>query len=449
MNASVRIPAEFPSYATKLFRPAPYKVLYGGRGGSKSWTFADLALVLGARKRLFIVCGREIQRSIKESVHKLLSDRINDLGLSWFYEIKESEIVGRNSSRIVFVGVRNNISAIKSMEAIDVFWATEATRFSRTSWEVLLPTIRRDAPHGPFDQGSELWVDFNPELSSDYTYQYWVGDPPSDTIVIQVNWRDNPWFPDILRKQMVKMKLSDPDGYLTVWEGQTRKALAGAIYAKELQAAVMQGRISPAIKHVVGRGVTVAFDLGESDMTSMWFFQQIGMEHHAIDYYGNCGFGMDHYLEQIQARRYIIKQIMLPHDASNRHQVATRRGVAMTIEKQVREAYPGDGKVKVVPRIINVVNGINLVRMLFDRLYINDVTCADGLLALQHYQYEVDPDTGARGRQPKHDWASHPADGLRTYAEGLREGRGPTVEDEREAIVREIEHPRGLGWMGR
>ena len=429
----------FPEKAIPLFQPAPYKVMYGGRGGSKSWDMARAILALGAHKKLFIVCGREIQRSIKDSVHKLLSEQVSDLGLEDHYEVQEQKIMGRlNGTEIVFVGVRNNITSIKSMEGIDIFWLTEATHVSNHTWDTLLPTVRRDAPFGPFGQGSEVWIDFNPDLASDDTYRRWVLDPPADTMVVEVNWRDNPWFPKILRKQMEDMKAKDYDNYLTTWEGKTRRSLDGAIYAKELSAAITEGRISPSIRYDKSKGVTVSFDLGRSDMCALWFMQQIGMEHHAIDFYGNTGFGIDHYIEEIQRRKYLVKRILLPHDAQNHHQAASK-----TIERQVRDVYPGE-IVKIAPKV-SIVNGINAVRQLFPRLYFSEGPTADGVLGLQHYQYGVNPETHVRTKEPLHNWASNPADSLRYYAIEIKEGNKPVREEQ---YVDAYQEDHAQGWMG-
>src|ERR1035437_6907919 len=191
----------FSEIGIPLFQTAPYKVMDGGRGCSKSWDMARAIIALGAHKKLFVVCAREFQRSIKDSVHKLLSEQVSEMGLDDHYEIQEQKIMGRLvGTEIVFVGVRNNITAIKSMEGIDIFWLTEATHVSNHTWDTLLPTVRRDPPFGPFGQGSEVWIDFNPDLNSDDTYRRWVLDPPDGSMVVEVNWRDNPWFPEILRK---------------------------------------------------------------------------------------------------------------------------------------------------------------------------------------------------------------------------------------------------------
>src|SRR5450631_4211135 len=178
----------FPEKAIPLFTAAPYKVMYGGRGGSKSWDMARAILALGAHKKLFIVCAREFQRSIKDSVHKLLSEQVNEMGLDDHYEIQEQKIMGRlNGTEIVFVGVRNIITSIKLMEGIDIFWLTEAVHVSNHTWDTLLPTVRRDPPFGPFGKGSEVGLILtNPDLGSDDTYRRWVLDPPEGAWVEEI-----------------------------------------------------------------------------------------------------------------------------------------------------------------------------------------------------------------------------------------------------------------------
>lgn len=429
---------QFPEKALPLFTPAPYKVMYGGRGGSKSWDMARAILALGANRKLFVVCGREIQRSIKDSVHKLLSEQVSELGLSSLYDVQEQKILGKNGTEIVFVGVRNNITSIKSMEGIDIFWLTEAVHVSNHTWDTLLPTVRRDPPFGPFGKGSEVWLDFNPDLATDDTYQRWVLNPPADCLVIEVNWNDNPWFPDILKRQMEEMRLRDHDEYLTVWEGKVRRSLAGSIYSKELATAISEGRISPNLRYDRARSVSVSFDLGKSDMCAMWFIQQVGMDHHAIAFYGNTGFGIDHYIREIQQRKYNIRKIYLPHDAANDLQAAPK-----SIAKQVKDVYPGD-IVTVVPKTRSVVNDINAVRQLFPRLWFAEKETADGVLALQHYQYAVNPETKVRSKEPLHNWASNPSDALRTYVMGLREEARPKPKEE---FLDTYEADHAQGWM--
>ena len=167
--------AQFPVKLACLFEKSRYKVLYGGRGGAKSWGVARALLILGAKKPIRVLCAREFQTSIKDSVHKLLCDQIEALGLLGFYEITQASIRGSNGTEFAFAGLKNNVANIKSFEGVDICWVEEAQTTSRLSWNILIPTIRK--------QDSEIWITFNPELESDETYQRFVLNPPSDCIV--------------------------------------------------------------------------------------------------------------------------------------------------------------------------------------------------------------------------------------------------------------------------
>jgi len=135
--------AEFPVKLEGLFKKSRYKVLYGGRGGAKSWGIARALLILGAKKQMRILCAREYQTSIKDSVHKLLCDQIEALGLLGFYEITQATIRGANGTEFAFIGLKNNPTNIKSFEGVDICWVEEAQTVSRLSWNILIPTIRK------------------------------------------------------------------------------------------------------------------------------------------------------------------------------------------------------------------------------------------------------------------------------------------------------------------
>lgn len=409
---------QMPKKAAILFEPHRYKVIRGGRGSGKSWSFVRALLILGRRRKLFIVCAREFQSSIKDSVHKLVADQVNSMQWHDFYTVKESEIVGANGTKFVFVGVRNNVQSIKSMEAIDIFAVFEANLVSKNSWDIVLPTVRRDAPFGPFDQGSEVWVEFNPELDTDETYIRFVLNPPPDCISIEMNWDDNPFFPDILKEQKDNAYKRDADDARTIWGGKTRKTLKGAIFAKELELAIEEGRISNTYKVDRSKPVIFSFDLGDSDMCAWWAWQQMGMEHNAVDYYANVGHGIDHFLDEIRRRDYKVKYILLPHDAAQAHQSARGNKSGNTIEKQVRSVYAD--AVRLVPRV-SIVNRINSARQLFPRINFAEQATSAGVQGLTHYQYKID-ERGQRSREPLHNWASNPADAFTYYPVWLKEG---------------------------
>lgn len=195
--------AQFPEKLACLWEPHRYKVLYGGRGGAKSWGIARALLIKGASQPLRVLCAREYQKSIVDSVHQLLREQISDLGLSSVYRVMESSIVGPNGTQFFFAGLHHNVGNIKSMESVDVAWVEEAQTVSKSSWEVLIPTIRKE--------GSEIWVSFNPELDTDDTYKRFVLNPPPGAAVVKTSWRDNPWFSDVLKDEAEFLRLRDPD----------------------------------------------------------------------------------------------------------------------------------------------------------------------------------------------------------------------------------------------
>lgn len=206
---------ELPEAFQFLTQPARYKVAYGGRGSAKSWSVARVLCLLAASKPIRILCARELQSSIRDSVHRLLADQIEALNLSARLEVQNAEIRGVNGSLFIFEGLRHNTTKIKSMEGIDICWVEEAERVSEESWKILVPTIRKP--------GSEIWVTFNPEQETDPTYTRFVKNPPPDAIVRKVNHDQNPWFPIELRKEMEYDYRVDPDSAAHIWGGECKK----------------------------------------------------------------------------------------------------------------------------------------------------------------------------------------------------------------------------------
>lgn len=398
------VEARFPRKLQFLFEPCRYKVAHGGRGGAKSWSFADALLIQGAKEPLRIGCFREFQNSISESVHQLLSQQITKLGLDGFYTVQNASIKGANGTEFIFAGLRHNITKIKSLEGLDRAWVEEAESVSKASWETLIPTIRKE--------GSEIWISFNAKLATDETYQRFVVKPPANAKVVKINWSDNPWFPEVLRIEKDDLKERDPDAYLNVWEGHPRLTLDGAVYAAELRKATEEGRICR-VPYDSSKPVHTAWDLGHADMTSIWFFQVAGLgELRVIDFYENRGQKMPHYLVMLQNKGYVYGTDYLPHDADSEHLAA-----AKSIAGQARDA----GRTVRVLERTSVALGINTARTLFANMYFDVDKCADGLQSLRHYRYDVDEITGDWSREPVHDNASHAADAFRYMAVAFRE----------------------------
>lgn len=208
--------AELPSWASVLFTPKRYKVFWGGRGAGRSWSYAAALLIMGGQQKMRILCCREFQKSIMDSVHKLLGDTIERIGLMGWVVQKTSIYHRLTGTEFIFEGLRYNANRIKSLEGIDICWVEEAESVSKESWDILIPTIRKD--------GSEIWISFNPDLDSDPTYQRFVVNTPDNAHSQKVGWEDNPWFPMELRDEKDYLYRVDPDAAAHVWGGETRSS---------------------------------------------------------------------------------------------------------------------------------------------------------------------------------------------------------------------------------
>jgi phage terminase large subunit len=388
--------AQFPVKMASLFDKARYKVYYGGRGAGKSHSAAKALLILGAKSQIRVLCAREYQTSIKDSVHKLLCDQIELMNLHGFYEITQSAIRGKNGTEFAFVGLKNNVANVKSYEGVDYCWVEEAQTVSRHSWNTLIPTIRKE--------GSEIWITFNPELETDETYQRFVVRPPEQAVVQKINWSDNPWFPEVLALEKDSLKSRDPSAYQTVWEGLCRLTVDGAIFANEMQVAELDDRITK-VTYDPTKPVHAIFDLGWADSTAIWFLQFVGMETRLIRYHEDSQKTISHYLALMQTYGYMYDTLWLPHDAQNK----TLASNGKSIEEIVRSA---GYKTRIIERT-PIADSINAARTIFRNCWFDRENCYDGLQCLRHYRYDVDPETGQFSRQPLHDQYSHGADAFR------------------------------------
>ena len=399
---SISLPKAFK----ELLPPSRYKIYWGGRGSGKSWAFATALLLLGAgTKPKRILCAREIQRSIRDSVHSLLVDRIKALGLHNFYQIQQNEIRGRNGTQIIFAGLWQNVDNIKSIEAIDYVWIEEANVVSENSWRTLIPSIRKD--------GSEIWASFNPALKSDPVFQRFVMNEPPNSVVKKVSWRDNPWVTRELKDEMEHLKEYDYEEYLHVYEGELKQFADGAIYAKQLKKARDDGRID--WLPVESAPVHTFWDLGRNDTTAIWFMQHIGHAYRFIDYYEHRLVDLDHYANILRDKDYVYGTHYLPHDAEHK--------VLGSNNRSRREILEGLGVMPsvTVPRIDSVENGIAMVRDVFSKCFFHAENCETGLNALANYQYVWDERYDTFRQSPLHNWASNGSDAFRMFAQGYEE----------------------------
>jgi phage terminase large subunit len=376
--------------------PARYKTAYGGRGSGKSWGVGRLLLDFGTRSRIRVLCAREIMRTISESVHQLLRDQISELGLSEFYAVTDNAIRGANGTEFYFAGLRSqDAHKLKSYEGVDICWVEEAQVVSKRSWDILLPTIRK--PH------SEIWITFNPELDTDETYQRFVAKPPEGSIVIKMNYTDNPWFPEVLEFERKALLARDPEAYRNVWEGECRSAVEGAIYAKEVSALYESGRVRPCPYDPL-LPVHTVWDLGWNDQTSIALVQRAS-EIRVIGYIEDSHRTLADYAAQLRAMPYLWGQDWLPHDGRAKDYKSGKSA------EEMLKAMQRD------PRIVenlDIESGIKAARMIFPRVYI-DPSAERLLHCLKRYRRTITQATNEPG-PPLHDEYSHGADCFRYLA---------------------------------
>lgn len=450
---------EFNEKLSFLFEPARLKIAYGGRGAGKSDGYAIALIIFAMKMKLRILCLREIQNSLEESVKSTIENYIEHYDLGWAFQIKDKSITcSLTGSRFIFSGLRHKINSIKSLSKIDIAWIDEANNTSKNSLDKLMPTIRgkhessKDGLGGPFRLGPEVWISFNPELDDDEVYDRYVvkkdlyapdflpneitGEMERYAYVIKINYNDNKWFPPDLRREMNLLKANNATKYLEVWEGFTKQTLDGAIYAEELKQTLLDKRRGK-VPYDPTKPVYTFWDLGHSDKTAIWFIQRVGMMYNVINYYENRLKKLPHYLEYMQGLGYNYGTCYMPHDADN--ETLAARSIA-------NQARAKGFKVIVVNRPARKVVGINAARTIFELCNFDEENTKDGWQCLSRYAYKVNEETGNFSKEPEHDtpW-SHGADGWQTFALSLK-----TEEETKKGKIKPPRPPNNQprAWMG-
>ena len=393
-------PVQLPEALKPLFKPARYKFVRGGRGSGKSWGVARALLIQAAAEPHRVLCAREVQASIAQSVHQLLRDQIAAMGLGEFFEVLQTEIRGRNGSRFFFRGLSDmTAETIKSFEGATRVWLEEAQTITDRSWRILTPTIR--------SPGSEIWCTYNPQLDTDPTHRRATTEKHPDTVSIVMNWEDNPWFPKELEAERKHARKTMGEAeYLHVWGGQCMPAVEGAIYANELAAAQQQNRIAR-VPHDPMLKVHAVWDLGWNDSMSIILAQRAASDLRVIDYIEDSHRALPDYVAQLQAMPYQWGNDWLPHDGyATRHQTGKA-------DNEVLEAL---GRAPEMTPNIEVEQGIRTARLVFPRVWFNDTPGVQRLVeCLKRYRRNVSRSTGEAGT-PRHDEFSHGADAFRYLA---------------------------------
>lgn len=386
------------------------------------------------------VCIREVQRTLKQSSKRLIEDKLAyfRLGEADGFKVFNEVIETPGDGLISFQGMQDhNAESIKSLEGFRIAWTEEAQTLAARSLSLLRPTIRAE--------GSELWFSWNARRKSDPVDALLRGaDLPTDAIVLQANWKDNPHFPKVLEQERRDCLRLQPDQYPHIWEGEYASVLVGAYYAKSLAQAKEEGRIGRvSADHLLP--IRMFVDIGgtgaRSDAFSMWAAQFVGREIRVLNYYEAQGQTSGTHIAWLRKNGYTpdVAEIVLPHDGETHDRIFD-----VSYESAFRSAgyvvtvVPNQGRAAASTRI-------EAGRRIFPACWFNGSTTEGGTDALGWYHERRDEARNI-GLGPEHDWASHGSDAFglmaifaeKTFAE---DGRKPTAVDDGN------DYGSG-GWMG-
>jgi phage terminase large subunit len=388
---------------------ARYRGAYGGRGSGKTRSFATMAVVQGARlaqagARGIILCAREFMNSLDESSFAEVREAIRaDPFLASWYEVGEKYIRTKScdsggSIEFKFAGLRHNIDSIKSKARVFILWVDEAEPVSETAWQKAIPTVR--------EHGSEIWVTWNPERKQSATHQRFRENPPENSKIVELNFRDNPMFPSVLEQERQSDMKARPDQYPHVWEGGFKSVSEGAYYAASLNTARSEGRVGKVAADPLM--TTRAFwDIGgtgaKADACAIWIGQFVGKEIRWLNYYEAQGQPLATHVNWLRENGYGNALCILPHDGASNDKVYD-----VSYESALRQAgfdvevIPNQGKGAAMQRV-------EAARRLFQSMWFNEETTGPGLDAIGWYHPKIDE---ARGIDlgPDHDWSSHGSD---------------------------------------
>lgn len=388
---------KLPAWSSELIKPRRYKVMHGGRGGGKSWAVATTLLLEGAKEPHRVLCAREIQKSLKDSVHRLLKDQISALGLESFYEVLETEIRGKNGTTFQFSGLQSHtVDSIKSFEGASRVWVEEGHGVSKKSWDTLIPTIRKP--------NSEIWVTLNPDMDTDDTYVRFIAAPSDDTWVCEVNWRDNPWFPQVLEDERQKAeRTQSKEDYEHIWEGKARTVAEGAIYRHEIQSLFADVRVCD-VPYDPILPVHTVWDLGWNDAMTIIMAQVSPVGIRVLDYIEDSNRTYAWYVGELEKRPYRWGTDYLPHDgaACNPQTGISSIQTLRNLGRTVADALPA----------IDPEEGIKQARMIFPKCYFDKTKTARLIECLKRYRRAINQRTN-EPTGPLHDEYSHGSDAFR------------------------------------
>jgi len=398
---------ELPPKLLPLFS-APsmrFRMCRGGRGSAKTRSFAKMTAVKAlmfakAGVSGIILCGRELMNSLADSSMAEVKAAIeSEPWLAAHFEIGETYIRTKDRRvEYVFIGLRHNLNSIKSKARILLAWIDEAEHVTEEAWQKLIPTVREDE--------SEIWGTWNPEDEMSPTNVRFFNAKDEDTIVVEMNWRDNPWFPAVLERERQRDQADRPDSYEHIWEGKFRTVVDGAYHAKALTLARQEGRIGVVAKDPL-MTIRAFWDIGgtglRADATSIVIAQFVGTQIRVLDYYEAVGQPLAAHVNWMRERGYKHALCVLPHDGANAEKV-----YSVTYESSLQEAgfetvvVPNQGRGAAKMRI-------EALRRIFPSIHFNEATTQGLVKAMGWYHEKIDPERRI-GLGPEHDWSSHAND---------------------------------------
>lgn len=348
---------------------------------------------------MLAVCIREVQKTLAQSSKRLIESKIESLGVGSEFKIFNDKIETPGDGIIIFQGMQDHTAeSIKSLEGFKRSWIEEAQTLSTRSLTLLRPTIRAE--------GSEIWASWNPRRKSDAIDDFLRAKKPPGAVVVQANWRDNPFFPAVLEEER-KLDLElYPDRYDHIWEGGYAKALEGAYFARHLAEAKAQGRIGRVSADPL-LSIRAYFDLGGSganaDAMSIWIVQFVDREIRVLDYIEGVGQVLAYYVNELRNRGWGKANCFLPHDGVNENSITGLKYRDHLADAGFDvEVIPNMGKGAAMMRV-------EAARRLFPRIWFNEATTEAGRDALGYYHEKKDEARNV-GLGPEHDWSSHGAD---------------------------------------
>lgn len=420
MNLTIDIPDKLVPVFTG---EADVRGSYGGRGSAKTRTFAKMTAVRAlmwakAGRKGIILCGRQFMNSLDDSSLEEIKAAIQSEPLLMpHFEIGEKYVRTKDGNvDYKFAGLDRNISSVKSKSRILLCWVDEAEPVTENAWQVLIPTLR--------EEDSELWVTWNPEREDSATNKRFRNSKNPRFKVVQMNWRDNPWFPAILERTRQNDALERPDQYAHVWEGDFKTISEGAYYAASLIEARKEKRIGRLEADPL-MTLRAIWDIGgtgaKADACAIWICQYVGKEIRWLDYYEKRGQPLSAHVNWLRDNGYEKAYCILPHDGASNDKV---------YDVSYQSALQGAGfSVKVIPNQGKgaAMQRVQAARKLFPNMWFNEERCEAGIKAIGWYHPNIDEQRGL-DLGPEHDWSSHGADAFGLGAVDFTEGGSATLK---------------------